>query len=42
MPGSHLDVREQFVEVLFAPGYDETALEALVRKRSTDERAAGR
>jgi phosphoribosylaminoimidazolecarboxamide formyltransferase/IMP cyclohydrolase len=25
---------EQFVEVLFAPGYDEVALEALVRKRS--------
>ena len=26
---------EQFVEVLFAPGYDEVALEALVRKQST-------
>jgi phosphoribosylaminoimidazolecarboxamide formyltransferase/IMP cyclohydrolase len=25
---------EQFVEVLFAPGYDEVALEALVRKKS--------
>ena len=26
---------EQFVEVLFAPGYDEVALEALIRKQST-------
>jgi len=26
---------EQFVEVLFAPGYDETAMEALVRKPGT-------
>src|SRR4030095_1131518 len=26
---------EQFIEVLFAPGYDEGALEALIRKQST-------
>src|SRR4029077_18779304 len=26
---------EQFVEVLFAPGYDETAMDALVRKPGT-------
>ena len=37
---------EQFVEVLFAPGYDEVALEALIRKQSirilndTERRAA--
>ena len=28
-------IAEQFVEVLFAPGYDETALEALVQKPAT-------